>query len=247
LLLYGEDENSFYSKHDTIDPATGEMRPMTLEDAQELFKNYFAGKPKIYDLIESSKELVKQQGYVEYPSGLKRNLSGVWSSDFSERNKALRQSLNAQIQGTSAHIAQKALILVDKFLRDSGIDAKLVLTVHDSLSLSTTKELAPAVISATEYIMTHLPLDYLTIPDENGDPLYVAMGVETEVGYTYGDEAEYDPELFASFKTTKGYSEYQKAKKRIYDMLDRKYITQEEKDAKMEELNSHLDEYKSIT
>lgn len=246
MLLYGESPSSFAPKHDTIDATTGEMRPMTLEDAEQLFKDYFAGKPKIYELIESSKELVTNQGYVEYPSGLKRNLNGVWSSDFSERNKALRQSLNAQIQGTSAHIAQKALILVDSFLRESGIDAKLVLTVHDSLSISTTKELAPAVISATEYIMTHLPLDYLTIPDENGDPLYVAMGVETEVGYTYGDEAEYDPELFASFATTKGYSAYQKDKKRIVDMHDNKLITDEENDAQLEELDSRLDEYKSI-
>lgn len=245
MLLYGETPESFWPKHDTIDETTGEMRPMTLEDAQEVFAKYFAGKPKIKELIDQSKKDVEELGYAELPSGFRRQLQGVNSKDFSTRNKALRQSLNAKIQGLSAHIAQKALIMIDQFLKKTGIDAKLVLTVHDSVSLSTTKELLPVVVQAVEHIMRHLPLDYLYVPID-GEMTYVNMDVESEVGSNYGQETELDVAQLATFNSMEGYTQYHAELKRVKDELQNKFITEEEYEVKVEEVKNTIAKYQSM-
>lgn len=245
MLLYGETPESFWPKHETIDEKTGEMRPMTLEDAQDVFAKYFAGKPKIKELIDQSKRDVEEHGYAELPSGFRRQLQGVHSKDFATKNKALRQSLNAKIQGLSAHIAQKALIMIDKFLKSSGLDAKLVLTVHDSVSLSTTKELLPTVVQAVEYIMTHLPLDYLYVPID-GELTYVNMDVESEVGSNYGQETELDPEQLKTFNSMEGYTLYHAELKRVKDEFQNKYISEEEYEAKKKQVESTIATYQAM-
>ena len=46
-----------------------------------------------------------------------------------------RVAMNAPIQGSAADIMKIAMINVDRALRESGIDAKIVMQVHDELIL----------------------------------------------------------------------------------------------------------------
>jgi DNA polymerase-1 len=49
------------------------------------------------------------------------------------------------MQGTAADIIKKAMIAVDGWLTDSGIDARVILQVHDELVLEVREELVEQV------------------------------------------------------------------------------------------------------
>jgi len=44
-----------------------------------------------------------------------------------------RVAMNAPIQGTAADIMKLAMLAVDEGLKDAGLDAKIVMQVHDEL------------------------------------------------------------------------------------------------------------------
>ena len=51
------------------------------------------------------------------------------------RKGAERTAINAPMQGTAADIMKRAMIAVDQWLPQSGLDAKVILQVHDELVL----------------------------------------------------------------------------------------------------------------
>ena len=52
--------------------------------------------------------------------------------------------MNSPIQGSAADIIKIAMIRVDTALRDSGLDAKLILQVHDELIVEASEKDAQA-------------------------------------------------------------------------------------------------------
>lgn len=200
---------------------------ITTEEAEAKFADYFKGKPLIKKAIDEAQEFVKKNSYIEMPiSGFQRKLAGIKSTSYSEQQKALRQGFNSVIQGGSAAISTKALILVNKWLKHSELNARVMVTVHDSITISTTKEDAYKVAVGTKYIMEHLPIPELQF-EYNGKLVTDFMQAQPGFGATYGFEAEVDPEEFASFNSTKGFYQYYFAKKQLGDNLDSKLITED--------------------
>lgn len=199
-LLYGETPESFAPKQH--DPE------MTLEESKELFDSYFSSKPKIKQLIEDAKTFVEKNGYAVIPgSGFRRKLQEVNSSMYSERSKALRQSLNSQIQGGASYITQVALINLDKAIRKFNLNAKIFITVHDSIGVSTEKSLVPTVVKVMKYVMENLPMDYLKI-EHNGKKIQFKMETEIGVTDTYQHEYDFDEDDFNKAISTKAYVAY---------------------------------------
>ena len=81
--------------------------------------------------------------------------------------------MNSPIQGTAADIIKLAMINVDKKLRESGIDARLVLQVHDELLIEAHKNCADKALSI------------LTEEMENIVPLRVPLSVDAHMGDTW--------------------------------------------------------------
>jgi DNA polymerase-1 len=57
------------------------------------------------------------------------------------------------MQGTAADIIKKAMVLVDNWLTESGLDAKVILQVHDELVLEVREDL---VAQVSEKIREHM-------------------------------------------------------------------------------------------
>lgn len=76
-----------------------------------------------------------EQGYVSTISGRRREIP-----ELSGQNKMLRAfgervAMNSPIQGSAADIIKIAMVNVDRALREAGIDARIILQVHDELVL----------------------------------------------------------------------------------------------------------------
>lgn len=181
---------------------------MTLEEAQVIFDKYFASKPKIKDLIDNAHAFAKEYKYIEIPeSGFRRQLADVDSDNFSNVQSALRQALNTIVQGGSAYLMQCALNIINDFFHDNNIDASIIVTVHDSMVVSTKKENVPLVSAICKQVMENLPLDFLTITHK-GEVIKFPMVADVGVSTNYNDECPYVEEDFMSAKSSEGYCAY---------------------------------------
>lgn len=221
--------------------------PMTNEEAEEIFAKYFAGKPKIKGAIDAAQQEVKKTGRIRIPaSGFVRNLGDIYSVDYSKKNTALRQAFNTVIQGSSSFLTQLAIIAIDTYFNTHDINASLIITVHDSITLSAAREDVDKAATIAKYIMEHLPVDMLNIV-HNGEKVYFPMEAEVDVGSTYAYEFSYDKDDFYSFKSTKGFTEYYKAFKLIDDKKEAKIITKEEAKELEHKLSLEKEKYQIIT
>ena len=75
----------------------------------------------------------KEKGYVSTLYGRRRELPELKSSNFNLRSFGERVALNMPIQGTAADIIKLAMVHVDERLRREGLEARLLLQVHDEL------------------------------------------------------------------------------------------------------------------
>ena len=78
-------------------------------------------------------ERAKADGYVSTLLGRRRWLPELKSSNFNLRSFGERVALNMPIQGTAADIIKLAMIHVRDALAQAGLEARLVLQVHDEL------------------------------------------------------------------------------------------------------------------
>ncbi len=87
----------------------------------------------------------KTDGYVSTLYGRRRWLPELKSSNFNTRSFGERVALNMPIQGTAADIIKLAMLRVDAALRAEGLEARLVLQVHDELIVECPEGEAEAV------------------------------------------------------------------------------------------------------
>ena len=74
-----------------------------------------------------------QTGVVRTMAGRRRLTPNLTSRNFQMRAQAERESVNMPIQGTAADILKKAMIDLHAELPRRGINARMILTVHDEL------------------------------------------------------------------------------------------------------------------
>lgn len=102
-------------------------------EAGEYIKTYFARFPGIQDYMAEQRRKVKADGYVETIFGRKVNFPNANSSHPAERSFVERASINAPIQGSAADIIRRAMIRMEPALLAAGVDATMLLQVHDEL------------------------------------------------------------------------------------------------------------------
>jgi DNA polymerase-1 len=75
----------------------------------------------------------KEAGYVTTLLHRRRYLPELTSRNFNLRSFAERTAMNTPIQGSAADIIKKAMLEVQKRLKEEELEAKLLLQVHDEL------------------------------------------------------------------------------------------------------------------
>lgn len=103
--------------------------------AKMYMDRYFARYPGVLDYMERTRTQASEQGYVETLFGRRLYLPEINAKNAAIRKGAERTAINAPMQGSAADIIKRAMITVDQWLADSGLDARVILQVHDELVL----------------------------------------------------------------------------------------------------------------
>jgi DNA polymerase-1 len=98
-----------------------------------IIEEYFKQYPKIKDLMESTIEKAREQGYVETLLGRRRPLRDINSANGTVRAGAERVAVNTPIQGTAADMIKIAMHKVQELLETENTKTKMLLQIHDEL------------------------------------------------------------------------------------------------------------------
>ncbi|HQZ12287.1 MAG TPA: DNA polymerase I [Devosia sp.] len=134
--------------------------------AREYIDTYFTRFPGIKDYMDAQRKAVKKDGFVSTVFGRKIPFPNANSSNPSERSFVERASINAPIQGSAADIIRRAMIRMEPALKAAGVEASMLLQVHDELIFEvpagTEDKAIPVIVSTMENSAS--PAVNLTVP-----------------------------------------------------------------------------------
>jgi uracil-DNA glycosylase family 4 len=159
---------------------------MSVEECEEFIRNYFKQFPNVEKWIRDIKRFAKRNKYVKTLVGRRRHLPTIDSVDKAIAAEAERQAVNAPIQSTGSDCTLMSLILINKWLKETGKRSKICVTVHDSIVLDCHKDEVIEVAEKVKDIMENLA-KYNEYYSFLGD---VPIVSEMEVGYSYGETFE---------------------------------------------------------
>ncbi|WP_206857236.1 DNA polymerase I [Candidatus Enterococcus mangumiae] len=106
---------------------------ITRKAAQQYIDTYFEKYPGVKEYMERIVREAKDQGFVETLYHRRRYLPDINSRNYNIRSFAERTAINTPIQGSAADILKIAMIELDKRLKESNLQATMLLQVHDEL------------------------------------------------------------------------------------------------------------------
>lgn len=107
----------------------------TVSEATKYIKNYLMNYPSIDRYLEEVVKEAEKNGYTTTIMGRRRYIPDLKSTKAPLRAFGKRVAMNAPIQGSAADIMKLAMINVHKAIKEKGLDARLVMQVHDELIL----------------------------------------------------------------------------------------------------------------
>lgn len=108
---------------------------ITRDAARAYIDRYFTRYPGVARYMERIRTQAGEQGYVETVFGRRIWLPDLRGAKGPRRAAAERAAINAPVQGTAADLIKMAMVAVDDWLRAEGMQARLIMQVHDELVL----------------------------------------------------------------------------------------------------------------
>lgn len=139
-------------------------------EAQDYVNLYFQRYPGVQHYMTETRELAREQGYVETVYGRRLYLPEITSKNAPRRQHAERTAINAPMQGTAADIIKRAMIQVDAWLKASDFDAYMLMQVHDELVFEVREDQAAEFAQQVKALM------------EQAATLQVPLVVDAQVG-----------------------------------------------------------------
>ncbi len=112
-------------------------------DARNYIDAYLARYPRVRSFIDTTVAAAAQDGYVTTLLGRRRPIPELTGATVQQRQLGERLAVNTVIQGTAADIIKAAMVAAHAALADAGMQARLILQIHDELVLE-----APAAEAA---------------------------------------------------------------------------------------------------
>ncbi|NWK75522.1 DNA polymerase I [Acinetobacter sp. SwsAc6] len=101
------------------------------EESRNYIGKYFQRYPGVLDYMERTRQVAREQGFVETILGRRLYTPDINASNKMVKQGAERAAINAPLQGSAADIIKMAMIEVEKMLPKD--QAKMLLQVHDEL------------------------------------------------------------------------------------------------------------------
>jgi DNA polymerase-1 len=121
--------------------------------AQAYIDSYFNRYPGVAKYMERTRQLAREQGYVETVFGRRLWLPEIRSSNPARRAGAERAAINAPMQGTAADLIKLSMIAVQRWIDEAALGAKLVMQVHDELVLEAPEDELDRVRAGVQRLM----------------------------------------------------------------------------------------------
>ena len=106
---------------------------MSTEEARIFIDAYFRAYNRVREFLEGIKMQAREQGYVETLLHRRRYIQDIRSPNRMLRQGAERIAINMPVQGSAADIMKLAMIRLQQYLREQGLQSRMILTVHDEL------------------------------------------------------------------------------------------------------------------
>ncbi|MFI5460448.1 MAG: DNA polymerase I [Isosphaerales bacterium] len=123
-------------------------------EAAAFIEAYFQEYAGVDRFITTTLEKAQASGRVETILGRRRPIDGIKSTTGRVRNLAERTAINTVIQGSAADLIKRAMILLDRSLRDQRLEARMLLQIHDELVLEAPAAEIPNLAGLVNRAMT---------------------------------------------------------------------------------------------
>ncbi|MDP6940502.1 MAG: DNA polymerase I [Planctomycetota bacterium] len=138
------------------------------QEARDFIDAYFDALPGVRSWLDSTLLAAQETGEVRTLFGRRRPVPELQSDDGRVRASAENIAVNMPVQGTAADIIKRAMLKVDSALSSSGLQAQMLLQVHDELIF----ECPTGELDALSTLVTH---EMVTAADLDV-PLQVEVG-----------------------------------------------------------------------
>ncbi len=146
---------------------------ITKKQAGEYIKSYLQRFGAIDRYLQETIASAYEKGYVETIFNRRRYIPELKATNKITKSFGERVAMNSPIQGSAADIIKIAMINTRRALQDAGIDAKLILQVHDELVVEASRDCADKAAAILRREM------------ENAVKLSVPLSVELTIGDTW--------------------------------------------------------------
>lgn len=115
------------------------------QEAKKVIEDYYNTYKGVRRYMEEVPLRAREHGYVRSIYGRIRPLPGISDRNANIRKAAEREAINMPIQGTASDIVKIAMLRVDEEFKREGIEAKLLMQVHDELLVEAAADTAKHV------------------------------------------------------------------------------------------------------
>ncbi|MCQ2432298.1 MAG: DNA polymerase I [Clostridia bacterium] len=147
---------------------------VTKKQAGDYINGYLRTYPKVSAYLKDVVDQAKRDGFVSTIYGRRRYIPELTSTKKMMVAFGERVAMNSPIQGSAADIIKAAMVSLERELTKSGLDAKLILQVHDELIVECAKDCVDDVKEILKREMEHV-IDLsvpLTVDVQAGDTWY---------------------------------------------------------------------------
>jgi DNA polymerase-1 len=126
---------------------------ITRKEARQVIDDYYKTYKGVREYMDKVPEEAREHGLVRSIYGRIRPLPTINDRNGQIRARAEREAINMPIQGTASDIVKIAMLKVEDALRREGLEAQMVMQVHDELLIEAPKREAERVASLLKHEM----------------------------------------------------------------------------------------------